>query len=205
MKKLTLFLTAAVSLFLFSCGTKPADSVAENKEAVPAESQPADTVKDEKQIAVVYFSATGHTRMAAGQIAELCGADLFEIVPAEPYAEEDLNYHDESTRATLEQKDPAARPAIASGPFDLSEYQVLVLGYPIWWGQAPRIMNTFVEQYDFGDQLIIPFCTSASSPIADSAEYLQELSKGGRWQAGTRFSAAVTMEELQAWLETVMP
>ena len=102
----------------------------------------------------------------AEKIASITGADLYEIVPAVPYTEEDLNYNDSSTRATVEQNDPDVRPEIAGEPLSLEGYATIYLGSPIWWGQEPRIMDTFVESYDFKGLTVIPFCTSASSGIS---------------------------------------
>lgn len=120
------------------------------------------------RVAVIYFSCTGNTRTAAERIRDLTGADLIELVPEQPYTSQDLDYNDESCRANQEQKDPAARPRIAGQPLDLSQYGTVYLGYPIWWGTAPRIINTFLDTYDLTGKTIRPFCTSGSSGIETS-------------------------------------
>ena len=120
------------------------------------------------RVAVIYFSCTGNTRTAAEHIRDLTGADLIELVPEQPYTSQDLDYNDESCRANQEQKDPAARPRIAGQPLDLSQYGTIYLGYPIWQGTAPRIINTFLDSYDLTGKTIRPFCTSGSSGIETS-------------------------------------
>ena len=120
------------------------------------------------RVAVIYFSCTGNTRTAAERIRDLTGADLIELVPEQPYTSQDLDYNDESCRANQEQKDPAARPRIAGQPLDLSQYGTIYLGYPIWQGTAPRIINTFLDTYDLTGKTVKPFCTSGSSGIETS-------------------------------------
>ena len=153
-----------------------------------------------KKTLVLYFSATGTTKGVAGRIAQTAGADLREIVPAVPYTADDLKYSDRSTRATAEQDDPNARPGIA-GDISLDGYTTVYLGYPIWWGQAPRIMSTFVEAHDFTGITVIPFCTSGSSDIGTSDDTLAEQAGSGNWLQGRRFSAGVSDETLREWIE----
>lgn len=117
---------------------------------------------------VAYFSCTGNTRAVAERIAELTGGDLFEIVPAQPYTAEDLNYNNKGCRANLEMKDPASRPAIAGPLPGIGDYGTIYLGYPNWWGTMPRIINTFLESHDFGGKVIRPFCTSGGSGVEKS-------------------------------------
>lgn len=117
---------------------------------------------------VAYFSCTGNTRAVAEQIAALTGGDLFEIVPAQPYTAEDLNYGSKTCRANVEMKDPAARPAIARGLPSFGDYETFYIGYPNWWGTMPRIINTFLESHDFGGKDIRPFCTSGGSGVEKS-------------------------------------
>ncbi len=150
-------------------------------------------------VLVVCFSATGTTRGIAERIAAFAGADLAEIVPAQPYTAEDLNYNERSTRATAEQNTPDARPEIAN-EISLDGYSTVYLGYPIWWGQAPRIMSTFVESHDFTGMTVIPFCTSGSSDIGQSDDTLAGQAGSGNWLQGRRFPAAVSDNELQAWI-----
>ena len=154
-----------------------------------------------QKILVAYFSATGTTKGIAATIADILGADSYEITPAVPYTSADLNYNDSSSRATTEQNDPAARPAIAGSVANMEQYDVVFLGYPIWWGQAPRIISAFIESYDFTGKTIIPFCTSGSSPIGNSATNLQPLAGGTTWEAGRRFAAGTSRDSVKEWLD----
>ena len=153
-----------------------------------------------RSVLVVYFSATGTTRGVAERIAALTGGDLAEIVPARPYTAGDLDYSDRTTRATAEQNDPDARPEIAND-VSLEGCTTLYLGYPIWWGQAPRILSTFVESHDFTGITVIPFCTSGSSDIGRSGDTLAEQAGSGRWLQGRRFAGSVSDEALREWLD----
>ena len=114
---------------------------------------------------VTYFSATGVTAKAANDLAEAIGADVFEIQPAERYTEADLDWKDEKSRSTLEMNDPTARPQIAAKLDHMDEYDVIYVGFPIWWYVAPRIINTFLENYDLKGKTIIPFATSGGSGV----------------------------------------
>lgn len=152
---------------------------------------------------VVYFSCTGNTREIAERIASLTKADLYEIKPKEAYSEDDINWRDESSRASLEQKDSASRPELESEPISFEGYKFVFIGYPIWFGEEPRIMDTFVESADLSGTRIIPFCTSGSSPIGSSAENLKELSNNKSWKEGQRFDTAVSDKELINWLTEV--
>ena len=124
-----------------------------------------------------------------------------DLVPAQPYTAEDLNYNDRSTRATVEQNTPDARPEIASD-ISLNGVTTLYLGYPIWWGQAPRIMSTFVESHDFTGITVVPFCTSGSSGAGRTGETLGEQAGTGTFLASTRFSSGVSDNELQSWIDS---
>ena len=166
--------------------------------AAPAQPQPDGAQSD---VLVACFSATGNTRAVAETLAELLGADLYEIVPAEPYTEEDLDYGNSQSRTSLEMDDPDARPAIAGELPDLTGYTTLYLGYPIWHGEAPRILATFVESCDLTGLTVYPFCTSGGSGISRSAEGLEALADAGTWLEGARFSSDVSEEELRSWLD----
>jgi flavodoxin len=165
----------------------------------PSDSEPAgnDSGESRKNVLVVYFSATGATKGVAEKIAKLTGGDLCEIVPATPYSSDDLNYNDSQSRTSIETNDPDIRPEIAGDPFSLEGYSTLYLGYPIWWGQAPRILSTFAESYDFNGLTVIPFCTSGSSDIGDSGEQLAEQAGSGVWLSGLRFNGSVTESDLR--------
>ena len=172
----------------------------ESQTSDPASSQTSESTPASNDTIVVYFSATGTTKGVAERIAKMTHADIYEIVPAQPYTKEDLNYNDKSTRATKEQNDPAARPAIGSADILLDNYTTVFIGYPIWWGDAPRIMSTFVESHDFDGKVVIPFCTSGSSGIGKSGSNLAALAGKGTWQDGARFAGSVTDEKLKEWV-----
>ena len=148
---------------------------------------------------VAYFSATGTTRPLAEYAAEILDADLYEIVPAEPYTDADLDYYS-GGRADQEQDDPDARPAITGSVENMEQYDTVLLGYPIWHGQAPRIISTFLESYDFTGKTIVPFCTSHSSGIGSSDDNLRPLAPDANWLEGTRFSGGTTKEEIEMWI-----
>ena len=155
-------------------------------------------------ILVVYFSTDDTIRAAAYIIAEALSADLFEIQPVEPYTADDVNYHNSRSRTSIEQNDPQARPAIAVLPDDLNRYDTIILGYPIWWGQAPRILYTFMENVDLTGKTIIPFCTSGSSGAGSSASNLQKLTGGSTvWLDAKRISNGSSAEEIRAWAESL--
>lgn len=152
---------------------------------------------------VVYFSATGTTKLLAEYAAEILNADLYEIVPEDPYTEEDLAYYTNG-RADQEQNDPDARPTISGGVENMDEYDTIILGYPIWHGQAPRIISTFLESYDFSGKMIVPFCTSHSSGIGSSASNLHSLcAESVEWRDGKRFESGVSKESVQKWIEEI--
>ncbi|MCD8375113.1 MAG: aldo/keto reductase [Oscillospiraceae bacterium] len=139
----------------------------------------------------------------ARQIAAETGADIYEIIPETLYTEEDLNYNNSSSRANLEQADASARPAISGGLESVEQYDVIFLGYPIWHGQAPRIISTFLESCDFSGVTIIPFCTSHSSGIGSSAENLQSLCADAVWQEGRRFAADASEAAVSEWVQSL--
>ena len=165
----------------------------------PANEAPAAT--DHSDVLVVYFSATGTTEGVAERIANVTGADVYEILAAQPYTEADLNYNDNSSRSTTEQNDKSVRPEIGSEDISLEGYTTIYLGFPIWWGEEPRILDTFVEKYNFDGITVIPFCTSGSSGIGRSGSNMEELAGSGTWLEGERFSGGVSEEELKSWIE----
>ena len=152
---------------------------------------------------VVYFSCTGTTKVVAEYVTEILEADIYEIVPENPYTEADLAYYTNG-RADQEQNDPDARPAISGSVENMCGYDTIILGYPIWHGQAPRIINTFLESYDFSGKTIIPFCTSHSSGIGSSASNLHALCpESVAWRDGKRFEAGVSKKNVQNWIEKI--
>ena len=144
------------------------------------------------KVLVAYFSATGNTRPVAEKVAELTGGDLFEIVPAQPYTAADLNYNTDC-RANAEQNDPNARPAIANAVEDMGRYDVVLIGYPIWWGRVPKIIHTFLETYDLSGKTVAAFCTSGSSPHEDAT--IRGYEPDAVWLEGRRFSGTSQVED----------
>lgn len=149
---------------------------------------------------VAYFSCTGTTRQLAEYAAEILGADLYEIRPEDPYTEEDLAYYTNG-RADQEQKNAGARPAISGSVENMAQYETVLIGYPIWHGQAPRIISTFLESYDFSGKTILPFCTSHSSGIGSSADRLHALCPDAAWMTGERFSGETSKSGMEEWLK----
>lgn len=206
MKKIWLIGLSMLMMFgLLGCGSDVGK--AEQKAAAPAEQKKAETAAapaGKGKILVAYFSATGNTKQLAENTAKALKADLYEIRPAKPYTNEDLNYNDESTRATVEQKDDKARPELADKNAPVADYDTIVLAYPIWWSQAPRIMDTFVESYDFTGKNMTVICTSGGSDIGSSADYLQKLTKGkANWKPGRLFSPHVDEQEIKSWFDVL--
>ena len=150
---------------------------------------------------VVYFSATGTTKGVAEKIAGITGADTYEIKAAQEYTDADLNWNDSSSRSTKEQNDSSARPEIGSDAVSLDGYTTIYIGYPIWWGEEPRIMDTFVESHSFDGITMIPFCTSGSSGIGRSGQNLADNAGTGTWLDGKRFGAGASEDEIRSWIE----
>ena len=148
---------------------------------------------------VAYFSASGVTAKVAERLAGAVGADLFEIKPEVPYTKADLNWMSKKSRSSVEMNDPACRPAIASKVEEMGQYDVVFVGFPVWWYREPSIIDTFMESYDFGGKTVVPFATSGTSPIGSSGANMQKLAPGAKVEAGKRFSAKVSADELAAW------
>ena len=155
---------------------------------------------------VVYFSATGNTGEAAGYIASITGADVFEIVPADPYTSEDLNWNNPESRVSVEHAQKEAGtlqpgPLADATPDNWDSYDTVFIGYPIWWGEAAWPVDTFVQSNDFTGKTVIPFCTSASSDLGESGQLLAELAGVGDWMEGQRFRSSVSESDVQTWLD----
>ena len=158
--------------------------------------------KNETDTAVIYFSATGNTKRIAERTNDLLNADLIRINPEKPYSEEDLNYSNSESRANIEMDDPDSRPEIeAIG--ELARYKRVFLGFPIWWGEAPRIINTFIESNDLEGKAIYLFATSGSSSIARSLKELRELYPELDIRDGMRFSSSSSDSIISDWLKTL--
>ena len=158
----------------------------------------------EQNTLVAYFSATGNTKKIAEYIVAYTGADSYDITPAIPYTAEDLNYSNSSCRANQEQNDASCRPEISGSVENMDNYDVVYIGYPIWWGEEPRIIDTFLESYDFSDKIVIPFCTSGSSSIAASENRIANLGVSiGNQLPGKRFSGSASEKSVSDWISTL--
>lgn len=161
-------------------------------------------VEDEKAL-IVYFSATGHTEQVVQYIEAETDADIFMIEPSDPYTSEDLNYNDSSSRVNQEHENEDLQDVSLSmeTPENWESYSTIYLGYPIWWGGAAWPVTSFVKKNDFSDKTVIPFCTSASSPLGSSAEDLAQAAGTGSWLEGQRFSSSVSENEVMAWIASL--
>ncbi len=153
-----------------------------------------------KKILVAYFSASGVTKKVAEKMAKAVGGDLFEITPEQLYTRADLNWMDKQSRSTVEMKDRDCRPAMAAKP-DVSGYDVILVGFPVWWYREPSIIDTFMESADFTGKTVVPFCTSGGSGLGDSAKNMQSLAPGANVLDGKRFSSSASEDELKKWAE----
>ena len=160
---------------------------------------------DSVKIAVVYFSGTGNTKTIAEMIAEETGADIFEIIPTQAYTEEDLNYNDEDSRVSREHENPSLRHGeYTKDVANWKDYDMVFIGYPIWWQQAAWTVEPFVKGHDFSGKIVIPFATSAMSDIGDSGENLALLAgRKGKWLDGRRFSGDASTDEVHEWLQSL--
>lgn len=165
-----------------------------------------DTNSNGSNILVVYYSAQGHTESVAEQIAKNLGADLFEIVPADPYSSDDLDWTDSNSRVSLEYDDESLRDVelVSTTVENWDSYDTVIIGYPIWWGIAAWPVNTFVEANDFSGKSVIPFCTSSSSGLGQSGEILAELADTGDWQEGQRFRSNPSEADIKSWTDSLI-
>lgn len=163
----------------------------------------ADEASGSGNVLVVYYSATGNTEEVANYIADATDGDLFEVEPAEPYTDDDLNWTDDNSRVSQEYADESLRDVelVTTEVGNWDSYDTVFIGYPIWWGIAAWPMNTFVENNDFTGKTVIPFCTSSSSGIGDSGNLLADLAGTGDWQEGMRFRSGADESDVQEWVE----
>lgn len=229
MKKFTALLMSFLLVFsLAACGNTPQAEEAEstaNSEAIAddiisnadeesseevtdaddaaAEDAEEDVEAEGSKVLVVYYSATGSTEAVAETIADATGGDLFELVPVEPYSSEDLDWTNSNSRVSVEYANEEQRVVelIADSVENWDEYDTVLIGYPIWWGIAAWPVNEFVENNDFSDKTVIPFCTSSSSGLGQSGELLEEMAGTGDWQEGMRFRSSVSSDDVRAWVE----
>ena len=156
-----------------------------------------------KKILVAYFSASGTTAKVAKKLSEVAGADLFEIKPETPYSSSDLDWTDKNSRSSIEMKDLKSRPKIAEKVEHIEQYDLVFIGFPIWWYVAPTIINTFLESYDFSGKTIIPFATSGGSAMGKTNEMLAASCPGARLLKGKVLSAYSSKEELNSWIASL--
>lgn len=196
-KRIALFLSLTMIFALAACGSRNSGTDTE----VSAD-EPGAKAAEGKTL-VVYFSATGNIEKAANYIAEATRADTFELVPAEPYSSDDLDWTDDNSRVVYEHDNPDAREVelVESTVDDWESYDTVSIGYPIWWGIAAWPVDAFIEENDFTGKTVIPFCTSASSGVGESGELLAEAAGDGNWLEGIRFSSRVSEADVQTWLE----
>ena len=220
MKKLTaIFLCFAMALSLAACGNTtsstnesstpessvpPASGEASDTSSTAASQEPAfqgETEVEAGNTLVVYFSATGNTEQAATYIADITGGDLFELEPADPYTDEDLNYNNEDSRVSQEYADESLRDVelVSDTVENWDSYDTVFIGYPIWWGIAAWPVNNFVKGNDFSGKTVIPFATSSSSGMGRSGEMLSEMAGSGDWQDGRRFSSNAEQSDVADW------
>ncbi len=180
MKRFALFIAAALLVCL------------------PAVAQKTEAMKG--KTLVVYFSATGNTERVAKMIATAAQADLYKIQPAKGYTSADLDWHNKSSRSSVEMNDAKTRPELSGSVSNWADYTTVYLGYPIWWDQAPRIINSFIESYDFSGKVVIPFATSGSSSISHSAQELKKAYPSINWQKGKLLNG-VTQTDISNWIQ----
>lgn len=162
-----------------------------------------DQMNAQSDTLVIYFSRTGNTEKIAEYLIELTDADSYVIEAAMPYSDADIKYQDDNCRANKEQNDKSVRPEISNPIESIASYDTIFLGYPIWWGQEPRIIDTFLESYDFSEKTVIPFCTSGSSGIATSEKNIADLVPIGNQLDGRRFPASATKDDVKEWVDTL--
>ena len=206
MKKfLSVFLSIIFAVSLAACGGNNTQNTNSGNSSVPQNNTSAadDNSVGNKKTLVVYFSATGNTENAAKIIAETLNADIFEIVPQEPYTDADLNWNNSNSRVSVEHTDESKRnvPLVKTTPDNFEQYDTVYIGYPIWWGIAAWPVDSFVKSNDFTGKTVIPFCTSASSGLGNSDKLLKDSAGSGNWEAGKRFSSAVTESEIANWVK----
>ena len=154
------------------------------------------------KVLVAYFSPTGTTKKVAEEIAQLEQGDLFEIVPEQPYTAADLDWRDKGSRSTVEMGDPNARPAMAGKVENMDGYDTVFIGFPIWWGREPSIVDTFLDAHNLDGKVIIPFCTSGGSGMGNTAERINNLTgRRAKVMEGKRYGGTVSMKDLKIWME----
>ena len=158
------------------------------------------SMQSNHKVLVAYFSATGVTARAAQKVAEATGGEVYAITPAKPYTDADLDWRDKQSRSSVEMNDPKARPALGGERLDVSEYDIVFIGYPVWWNQAPRLINTFIESHNLKGKTVIPFATSGGSTISGSVATLKRNYPALEWKEGRLLNRAYE-KTLRTWIE----
>lgn len=157
-----------------------------------------------KNVLVAYFSVSGTTKNLAEKLAEVAGADVFEIKPKKMYTSQDVDYNNPKSRSSMEMADINCRPEILFKNADMDKYDVIFVGFPIWWYREPSIIDTFIEQYDFSGKTIVPFATSGGSDVDKASANMAKLAKGAVVKSGRRFASSVETAELKTWAEAYL-
>lgn len=204
-KTVTLFLSLSMIFALSACGSQNSRNNAGDLTEAALEEPVEDIETAAGKTLVVYYSASGNTEEAANYIAAATGADLFELVPVEPYSSDDLNWSDDNSRVVYEHDNPEAREVelVETTVSDWESYDTIFIGYPIWWGIAAWPVDGFIKANDFTGKTVIPFCTSSSSSLGESGELLAEAAGTGNWLDGMRFSSRVSEGDVQTWIDSL--
>lgn len=193
MKKILMMMAAVLALTLAACGNKAAKNQSAETEGN------SDRVKNSK-VLVAYFSASGVTAGVAKQLAEVTGGELHQIQPEQPYTDADLDWRDKQSRSTLEMQDKTSRPAIINKLDSISQYDIIFVGFPIWWGTAPTIVNTFMESYDFSGKTVVLFATSGGSGIEQADKDFSEAYPNVNWKEGKLLNSP-SRQDLEEWVK----
>lgn len=206
MKKLiTIILSLMMVLAFAACGNQQAEEEAVTEPSEQEESETGDASAATGNAIVVYFSASGNTKRVAELVADETGADLFELIPTEAYSDDDLDWTDDSSRVNKEHDDPDLQDIELTSidvP-DWDNYDTVLVGYPIWWGEAAWPVNSFIKEFDFTGKQVIPFCTSASSGLGESGSKLEQMAGTGNWLEGMRFSEDEEESEIREWVQNL--
>ncbi len=199
-KIITLIVGIVIVVCCVGCSNNNSNKTNTTENQNNNETQEENINNNDKKIAVIYFSATGTTKKVAEYIQNTTNSDLIEIIPKEKYTDSDLNYENNNSRANKEQNDSKARPEIKN-TINTDNYDIIYLGYPIWWGDVPKIILTFLDNHNLNGKTVIPFCTSGSSPISNSLNTLKNYNSDINWLDGKRFSSNTTQDEISSWIK----
>lgn len=189
----------SVSAYLIVTKNNDNNITRDNENEIYDEKKKEENMNQNNKIAIIYFSATGTTKTVSEYIQEATNGDMIEILPKNKYTDSDLNYNNNYSRANKEQNDDLSRPEIAN-QIDVSSYNTIYLGYPIWWGDVPKIILSFLDNYDLSGKTVIPFCTSHSSGISNSINTLKNYNKDINWGDGKKFTTS-SKNEINNWVK----